>query len=138
MKYTKKHFLADVAKEAKALKKNATKDELERLNFEVLDPGSSRACIYGQITGNCMEGRGIHLIEKSCKKFVEIRGIDSIQRDGFIAVRENINGSKMPSKRKRGELVRWLSSIESYIALPNAKNKNLIAYLKGERKDLVL
>jgi hypothetical protein len=34
--------------------------------------------------------------------------------------------------------IEYISMIETYIATPDAKNKNLIDYLKGNRNDLVL
>lgn len=137
MKYTKKQFLVDVAKEARALKKIATKKEIERLDAATLSPTSSTQCVYGQMTGNCVSERSIKLISYCCKRFIDLSYVDAIEQQGFMAIREHINGAKMPATRILANMG-WLSSIESYISLPNAKNKNLIAYLKDERKDLVL
>lgn len=137
MAYTKKQFLTDVAEEAKALKENATKEEINRLNFGTFDPGDNRHCIYGQITGNCSSKRAIELIGSGCIRYIE----NPFKRKiNFEDVKKKVNGSNAACANKRGELVsiKYLSVIETYIYLPEAKPKNLIAYLKGERKDLVL
>lgn len=132
MKYTKAQFLKDVAAEAKALKKNATKKELEKLNFYTLNANHSEKCIYGQQTGNCRSKRAVKLITLCCKKFVQNEGFHP--RNGFDAVVKSVNGETSESP----QTLTYLSSIETYILLPRSKRKNLIAYLRGERKDLVL
>ncbi len=137
MKYTKKKFLEDVAKEARAIKKHATEKEILNLSFENLNVASFNNCIYGQMTGDCTKQRGVELIETCCKRYVDLDSITRIRWEGWKAISRKINGTKPPSKRYPGT-IKFLSSIEAYIAMPTAKNENLIAYLKGERKDLVL
>lgn len=139
--YPKARFFEEVKKEASLLRKHARKSELNRLNLSALDPVNRCKCVYGQMAGECRSERAIELITKCCHRFIEAgNGIDDLteysrdERTTYRNLQKFINGakSKQPSR------VTYLSSIESYILLRNAKLKNLIAYLKGEREDLVL
>ncbi len=67
----KSEFLKDVLHEINMLKTNATKTELERLDFDDFSPSRRDGCIYGQMTGNCNSKRAKELMDKSC-----IRGFD--------------------------------------------------------------
>lgn len=141
MRYTKKQFLADVAKEAKALKKNATKGELEKIELQHLNPNDAAQCIYGLATGDCRSKRAADLIEKCCVKYF-VMGDDGFNfNQGMREVSSRVNGSHVDGF-KTERTVRYrtdhFSAIEAYICTPFAKKKNLIDYLKGERKDLVL
>jgi hypothetical protein len=147
MTYTKKQFLEDVAKEARALRHKATKRELDELDFSLLDPKDEQMCIYGQMTGDCKSKRAAELILSCCKRFVDMpkEDFEQLPISSFTALRPQINGSKIEGvktakdfQKTRKDFVSHFSAIEAYILLPNAKNKNLIAFLKGERKDLVL
>src|SRR5688572_25057638 len=57
-----------VKEEAKKLRKLATKEELNRLDFDYLDPENNRYCVYGQMTGDCMNERADKLITSSCER----------------------------------------------------------------------
>lgn len=116
MTYTKKQFLEDVKKEARALRKHATPEELVRLDFDTLKPNDIFCCVYGQMTGHCDGVRASELI-KNCSP-VFINACDGSLENKFETFH--------------------YSPIEQYIMEDDAKNKNLIAFLKGERKDLVL
>lgn len=140
--YTKKQFLEDVAKEAKALKEHATNRELSNLDFESFDPGNPNECIYGQMTGICTSPRAHELIANCCIRLVDNEKYDD--SDGFETIAESINGEvesveQLNEKRdKSGCALLYVSTLEAYIMYEGADNENLIAYLKGERKDLVL
>lgn len=141
MTYTKKQFIEDVKKEARALKETATAEELERLDMSKFDPEHQRKCIYGLATGNCRSHRAIELITKCCPRFVHSQALYRIsceKKEGsveaFSIVPEFINGEKWEGEKN----LAYVSTIETYIYLPEAKNKNLIDYLKGNRNDLVL
>lgn len=147
--YTKAQFLKDVEKEVRALKKTATKDELLKLDFDNLDPDSGTRCIYGQITGECSSPRASELIFRCCARYVENLPDNGHHEfpaaKGFNVVKPLINGTSIEGvtdlksfRQHRGFVLNYFSSLETYIMLPNAKNKNLIAYLRGERKNLVL
>jgi hypothetical protein len=138
VKYTKKQFIEDVKKEARALRKHATKEELANLDFESFNPIDEHRCVYGQMTGDCSSNRAHALIAKCC-----IRLVDNLvfARNGR-KLGKSINGkvestNQLDATRKQG-FMRYLSQLEAYIQMAGAKNKNLIAYLKGERNDLVL
>lgn len=136
--YTKAQFLKDVAAEAKALKKNATKEELGELDFDTLEVANENRCVYGQMTGSCKSERAAILISSCCKRFFH-NGEDDPET--MEIVEQQVNGKTVDGfveQRKNQDWVKYFSSIEQYILTPFAQNKNLIAYLKGERKDLVL
>lgn len=144
-KYTKSQFLIDVAKEAKAIKKHATEREIARLDFSSLEPDQPENCIYGQMTGNCKSSRACRLIFNCCQRYICNTYEGKIKENGFADIKGNVNGEKIDGidtprklKREREVSLDHFSALEAYILLPNAKNKNLIAFLKGERKDLVL
>lgn len=152
--YSKRQFIADVTKEVKALKKHATKEELQNLDFNEFDPDKKEQCIYGQITGYCQSKRASELIFNCCVRFV--RNDLEIDDKGFEAIKEAVNGAFVGRKKSLRSLINnrnkhckfnnWglnteighLSAIESYILLPEANNKNLISFLKGNTNKLVL
>lgn len=133
MRYTKKQFLDDVSKEAKKLKKLATPEEKDNLNFSRFNPNGRSNCIYGQMTGDCRNNRAIELIGKCCIRYVK-NPWQLEEINNFTGLKKNINGTKNETPRS----LTYFSLIEAYIFMNLAKRENLIAYLKGERKDLVL
>lgn len=141
MTYTKKQFLEDVAAEATALKEHATPEELARLDIKKFDPQHQRRCIYGLATGDCRSDRAVELITKCCPRFIHSMALYKIalgEHDGsdeaFSVIPQFVNGKKWDGEKN----LKYVSTIETYIYLPEAQNANLIAFLKGERKDLVL
>lgn len=150
--YTKAQFLKDVAKEARKLKRAATTTEIDNLNARTLDPRNYGSCIYGQMTGDCRSKRAAELIFGCCNRYLELpdgedlTGADDDEKGGsFAKMKKNINGKEIEGisnatdfKESRRYSANYYSSLEAYILLPTAKNKNLIAFLRGERKDLVL
>ncbi len=144
IKYSKKDLIKDVTKEAIALKQNATKAEINRLDFSSLDPEDHCGCIYGQMTGDCRSSRASALIFKSCKRFIDFTSASKIRT--LKDVRENVNGETINGvnsdkdflrTRDNGD-IKYFSTIESYILMPFAKNNNLVAFLKGETDALNL
>jgi hypothetical protein len=134
---TKQQFLKDVAHEVRMLKKHATEDEIAKLNIDDLNPRKEKNCIYGLATGHCRSPRAIELIRRCCQRILHTDGqMDTIYKKTFADVKGYINGSNpnliSPNNYK------YLSSIEGYIVLKNAKNENIIKYLKGETKTLTL
>ena len=63
-----------VRQEAKNIKENATKQEIERLKIKSLDPSNTEGCIYGQMTGNCYSERANALIVKCATKVYKSLG----------------------------------------------------------------
>lgn len=118
-----------VIEEAKALKRHASEQERQNLNFEDLNPVCPDRCIYGQITGGCFNDRAIELIEKCAKRVY--RGNKGIQ----MIKRHDLNGS--PKDKNRFS---YWSPIEVFIARrvdgQDQANEKLIQFLKGEIKTL--
>lgn len=115
-----------VIEEAKALRKHATEEEIDRLNFDSFDPDDDRRCVYGQMTGFCMSERATDLIKKSCKRVYNRTTIPTYTQES------DLNGS--PASKHRLDF--W-SPIEVFIATkgnPDQKNlnENLIQFIKGE------
>jgi hypothetical protein len=99
---------------------HATKEELGRLDFEVLDPNHPERCIFGLMTGECDSDRASELIQLCTKVFLKNKDCsDEIE---------------VTDKFKKWK---W-SPIEVYIMRPEARNENLIAFLKGETDNLEL
>lgn len=146
MPYTKKQFLEDVAKEARALKEHATKRELNKLEFDDLDPNRFHSCIYGQMTGDCRSPRAAKLIHTCCPRyFVNDDHLIPDKPLTLGVVRKIVNGAKVEGVDTAEDFQntrRWsidhFSAIEAYILTPFAENKNLIDFLKGNRTDLAL
>jgi hypothetical protein len=139
MTYTKKQFIEDVKKEARGLRKHATKEELAQLDFKNFDPLNEDDCIYGQCGGSCRSRRAVELITKCCRRFVKNEVYIALSEaasldDAMAGINRALNGERSESPYT----IEYISMIETYIATPDAKNKNLIDYLKGNRNDLVL
>lgn len=120
-----------VVKEAKNLKVNATKEELENLNFRNLNPSHIDNCIYGQMTGDCFSYRATDLIRKNCVKVYDSENGTNLARNKENELLGN------PFEFGRGQF--W-SPIEIFIAKRknenNGNNERLIKFLKGENKTL--
>lgn len=147
MTYTEEQFLEDVKAEAIALKQHATKKELNKLSIDYLRPRNYKSCIYGQMTGDCFSPRASSLIFNCCKRYFlsevdgDYMGEESEEK---LVFDKYVNGEKIEGVENEYHLhidreVRiHYSSIETYIMQPNAKNANLIAFLRDETKELVL
>lgn len=140
--YTVEQFIEDVRKEAQALRDNATKEELASLDFIDLHPKYPSMCIYGQMTGDCRNLRASELIFSCCQRFV-VNDFD--ENSSIEKTAKHMNGSAISGvsspielKRHRSYSLVHLSAIEAYIMTPEAKNANLISYLKGEIDTLEL
>jgi len=141
--YTFEQLKEDVRKEAEALRIHATKEERERLKIEKLNPTHMDYCIYGQMTGNCFSERAAILIDMCCSRFFKndaMPGIFSPEKS-LDRVLRNVNGTSVHEFVKERVGVSedaHYSAIEAYILLPDAKNANLISYLRGETETLEL
>lgn len=118
--YTFDQLKEDVRKEAEALRIHATKEEREKLDIETLDPSNIYTCVYGMCTGDCESPRASKLIKKCAPIFISSES----DPDHMKTVKEFRS-------------YHW-SPIEYYIGYPEARNANLIAYLRGETETLEL
>lgn len=144
--YTFDNLIDDVKKEAQALRVHATEEERGNINIRDFDPASYDGCIYGMATGSCHSERAAELIEKCCVRFFLNKGEDTsgftaIRYEGFKGIAKRViseNISDLFESRAGYTAPKYFSAIEAYILLPEAKNANLIAYLRGETNDLDL
>lgn len=113
-----------VLKEAKLLKKNATEQQLDALDFKILNGSNTTLCIYGQMTGCCFSPEAHNLILKCA-----------------VPWSDDLLSCKVREKPKNGlenRASRSFTAIEHYICRKGANNKDLIYYLKGKRKKLTV
>lgn len=141
-KITKKQFLADVMHEIEMLKKHATPEEIGRLDFDEFVPQEYNACIYGQLTTDCRNGRAQELMDASCIRQMHTtdEGVSDLEDRGFTEIKKFINGpyDHRTWQQYGGRNWEYLSALEGYINLKGAKNKEIIAYLKGEIPTITL
>ncbi len=148
---TKDQFLQDVRAEIDAIKQNATREELDRLNESYFIPDSPTRCIYGLMTGHCDTSRAKEIMDKSC-----IRQMDysKPKSDAHVHIDELfaqglVNGSydqrrwlSKDTHNKSIHITNWyyLSALEGYVMTNEGKEKGpeIIAYLKGEKEELEL
>lgn len=125
-----------VAEEAKNLKKFATKKEKSNLVFSLLNANDQNYCVYGQMTGSCFTQRAANLILKCCSRVIRSETASSNQIQYG-----KLNGSPKEPRDKYGKI--YWSPIENFIRNNEIEDKeennfNLIAYLKGETKRLII
>lgn len=133
--YTFEQLKADVTKEAQALRVHATAEELGRLVYNDLEPTDARYCIYGLASGkHCYSERAIELMNKCAFAFFDGLPDNYDQLNKFSVEKPN----DFIDARRGQFTYHVFSAIEAYILLPEAKNANLIAYLKGETDTLEL
>lgn len=117
-----------VLEEATKLRKNATKEEIEKLDFKYFDPDDKTQCIYGMMTGHCSTNRAVELIRASCSRVYDKHS--SVGLDEPLS--KTLNGSPLDKHRNY-----WWSPIEVYISYEDKEaNYRLIQFLKGERETL--
>lgn len=128
-------------------KKHATKSELSRLEAHLVKPTSFQECVYGLMTNDCRSERAAELIFNCCPRYFEHIGINVGPDDKvpFDKIKTNVNGKEIENVSnpqllmgQRVTYFKHFSAIETYILYRSAKLKNLIDFLKGNRKDLVL
>jgi hypothetical protein len=126
-------LVKEVHIEARKLRELATDAERGCLNFDTLNPRYPRECIYGQMTGLCYSRRAESLIAACASSY--------IAAESFL---EEVSCSFEPASPKTTDIhkvldtVCYWSPIEVYISHSDADNKQLVAFLKGERKTLNL
>lgn len=147
----KQEFLEAVEKEIILIKKHAKKENLKDLNIDLLDSSNSQHCIYGQITGDCRSLEAKRLMNLCCKKiFVVDAGVQDLMGKKFSKVKEFLdekyNGQtwdESPEEVIDGvkcltRTYSYLSVLEGYLCLKNAKIKKVFDFLEGKSKNLNL
>lgn len=143
MSYTFEQLKEDVRKEAEALRVYATKEEREGLDFETFSPSNIGGCIYGQMTGDCYSHRAAILIRGCCVRYFKHNVVPALfdVRSNMTRIQQHVDGetvSDFVKVRSNSSPESRFSAIEAYICLPEARNANLIAYLRGETETLEL
>lgn len=136
--YTEEQFYQDVLTEATALRDLSTPTEKDNLVFEHLKPQSRSNCVYGLMTGDCNSRRAVELIKKCCTQYFHA---PSLFLGGTLPnVLSHVDGTNPEVMDKRITFlnINYISSIEMYITSIGAKNRGLIAYIKGETNELNL
>lgn len=119
--YTFEQLKDDVRKEAQALRVHATKEERERLDVETMVPYDCKRDIYGQMTGEFDSGRATELKQICAPLFVS----GDVQDFNALGIHECFTDFS------------W-TPIEYYELCAEARNANLIAFLRGETEMLEL
>ena len=118
----KKEFLEMVMTEIETIKERATPEEIGKLDFESLRVQTPKLCIYGQMTGHCQSERANEI---SHKVFAHIAIDENFNQLSFTKWEKHVSG-------------KHVTSLEVYITMKGAKNKQVIQYLKGEINTLKL
>jgi hypothetical protein len=116
----RKEFEGFVKNEADGIRKYASSEEINRLDFTRIAPKSKSLCIYGQMTGDCYSARAYELLNLCTKPY---------SRTAHMVVKTRVESFETP---------RDFSPIETYLCFADPKIKNLVAYIKGESNKLVL
>ena len=146
-KLSLKIFLRDVRHEIESLRKNATEQEKDNLDFRTFYPNNFENCIYGQMTGDCRSPRAKELMDKSCVRVMDIELFGNVYGSNYEDKAFNVNGKYKSEKSwvdddteyyNRNRQMNYLSVLEGYILLKNAKSENILAYIKGQINNLEL
>lgn len=109
-------------KEAQLIKKHATPEQLNNLQYRMLSPIDSELCVYGLMTRDCFSKEALVLIRKCAIPWSDSLFDESESaNDGFGQ-----------------EHIRSFTAIEAYICRADAKLRSLIEYLKGDRESLTV
>ena len=138
----KEDFLKAVSHEVEQLKAHATKEELERLKIENFDPFFTTQCIYGQMAERCDSERAKELMDKACIKTFGMGddGLEYLEDENFDTVKkylkEEYKGQTWVDNGIR--TYKYISALEGYIALKDAKVEHIFEYLQDKVKTLKL
>jgi len=140
-----KNFKADVLHEIKMLKKHATVKEKSRLDFERFDYRLIDNCIYGQLTTDCESARAKKLMDKCCIRVMNLHSSNSTVLNKIIDKRISnknfvINGINEGQGWDENGVRNYahISALEAYICTKDAKNSEIINYIKGDSDILIL
>lgn len=123
MKVGTKPYFNNVLKELINIKKYATKEELDNLNFNTLNTNNEHHCIYGQMAESCHSYRGKALIRLCCKT-----------KTSFESIYGNYTIDFPPRFNDRF----YISYLENCIVKFSHNNNNIIKFLKSEIDTITL
>ncbi len=117
-------FLIAVIAEIKRIKRLATPEEIDKLNFSRFEHWSSNDCIYGQMTGHCSSDRARIIAPK---KFADVDAETS-------RIHSN---HKYKFKDQSFDKGTNFTALEKYLYMcPKTTHKHIIDFLKGKVKTL--
>lgn len=122
-----KEYLKEVKKEIINIKKHATAEEIDMLDFFRLNAYNYRQCIYGQMTGNCYSKRATELIRLCCNTKTSFANVLSSDYE-LIKEKPRLNGLA-----NKGH-----TYVEHFIVHHEKYNKHIIEFLKGETDKLII
>jgi hypothetical protein len=112
-------FLIAVRAEIKRIKRLATAEEIDRLDFSKFSHSSAGNCIYGQMTGYCGSDRATEIMPKSFSE---------------ISLEFDVTTEYKQLSFKKGDDFTYMEKY-LYICSPNT-HKHIIDFLKGKVKVL--
>lgn len=115
----KSTFFKEVKVELDAIKKNATQEEIQKLDFTDFNHQKVGRCIYGQMTGYCFSKRANEIQKKKYKDL------------GFI-IDTSFEGHNFTKGNKYTALEKYL-----FMVSPD-KHLEIIQYLKGEINEIII
>lgn len=122
------HIKKAVIHEVKMLRQHATEDEINRLNFHMLDGTKSYDCIYGQLTGNCYSQRAIELINECVYKRRFYSSTAILNYDFTVKEARVMKQNSSIYYERYGAY----TSLEVFIVLYPKYNKSIIDALEGK------
>lgn len=114
----------EVKKEALRLKKTATQEERDRLDFRNLNPLLADQCIYGEMTGNCYSDRAKELFDKCATPYSSI--LEEFPQAPLVNSYCDTNKLRVGAH----------SAIEYYIYQEDANPQALVDYLQDKTQTL--
>lgn len=127
-----KNFEEEAYEEAKQIVKYFSRDEINKLQKNLLDPVHGERCIYGLMTGDCNSRRAVRFIKTLPKGYIESRN--------FLDSTEKIFNSKIddiPEDILTCRSVYFMTPLECYIydEEDNSKGIEIIDFIKKSLKE---
>ena len=128
-----------VKNELIALKKHATEEEINKLDIGYLNPEDYNLCIYGLMTGNCLNKRAKELLNLSSNidDFILLPRIVRNSLESEYPIKTSIEESRQQNVSNLSSLLYYISPLENYIMeANNLILHNIIRFLKDEISDI--
>lgn len=131
-----KKLIKAVEREAKAIRDNATKEEIDNLILDNFDGDEFTRCVYGLLTGDCRSPRAIELIGQCAEFTVRLNGAGLGTKGNInIIESEQIDPElicKVPERTPYN--ITCFSPIEIALWKSREAGENIINIIKGKRK----
>lgn len=124
----------EVLKEALAIRKHATKDEISNLIAKDVNPDSIERCIYGKMTGNCSNDRAKVLLA-ACAKVALPKDIIYRLSQDYKLIDDKITGA-CDIRERIGNIIECYSPIETAIMMNKSIIPKIIRVIKGKSDTL--